>query len=972
MKRLYYSLAILFLLSPFAIKAQTTVDLNVFLEGPFFTGTMTPWLNGWGYLPLEQPYDASPWYYYGFEEVTAIPNADVIDWVLVELRQTTSEAATAIADSAIARQTGFILKDGSIVGMDGSSPLQFSVAVTSNLYAVVRHRNHVYIMSGYPMQLSGGIYTYDFTTAADKAYGGVNGHKQIAAGVWGMVSGDGDSNGNVNNADKIDVWKPQSGNAGYLNGDFNMNGQVDNMDKNEFWKLNSGRSSQVPGGSANTPPVAVIQVNPPAGSTITIFILDALASHDNQSKLALLAVRWDFENDGTWDTPFSYTKIITHQYSTAGDFTIKVEVIDAGGLTDTETYNLHVAQAYGVPCPGIQTVTYEGQVYNTVQIGTQCWFKENLNVGTMINGNQNQVNNQVLEKYCYNSDSVNCTTYGGLYQWDEMMQYTNQSGGKGICPDGWHVPTDEEWCTLEQLADPTITCISTGWRGVDGGGKLKETGTIHWASPNTGATDSTGFSALPGGYRHTDGSFYDFSSHGRFWTSSIGVSSSWYRSLKYNTAQINRDINDESLGFYVRCLKNPAPPVWSCGDTIHDARDGRIYSTVEIGTQCWMQHNLNIGNVISGIHNQTNNNVIEKYCYDNVTTNCSMYGGLYQWDEMMQYSVTQGTKGICPSGWHLPTDDEWCILEQEVDPTVICKDDGWRGIDCGTKLKHGGSSGYEAMLAGRRLNTGSFDGVYFQTDFWTSTVYSGKAWRRDLRDINANIYRDKVYPSYGFSVRCVKDAIPFIWTCGDTIVDARDSQVYKTVQIGAQCWMEENLNIGVKIPGINAMTNNGIIEKYCYGDVVDSCEVYGGLYQWDEMMQYAISPGIKGICPSNWHLPTDDEWCTLEQYVDPAIVCDIPGWRGVDGGGKLKEAGTAHWTPPNTGATNSSGFTALAGGVRNNSTGVINGLFYYAYFWSSSVSGSNAWHRDLDYNNAQVFRQKNYRAFGFSVRCLRN
>ena len=90
-------------------------------------------------------------------------------------------------------------------------------------------------------------------------------------------------------------------------------------------------------------------------------------------------------------------------------------------------------------------VFHDGKNYQTVQIGAQCWFKENLNIGIRINGSQNQTDNGIIEKYCYNDDENNCNTYGGLYQWDEMMQYMNTEGAKGICPYGWHLPTDAEW-----------------------------------------------------------------------------------------------------------------------------------------------------------------------------------------------------------------------------------------------------------------------------------------------------------------------------------------------------------------------------------------------------------------------------------------------------------------------------------------------------------------------------------------------
>ena len=199
------------------------------------------------------------------------------------------------------------------------------------------------------------------------------------------------------------------------------------------------------------------------------------------------------------------------------------------------------------PCPGIPTVLYEGQTYNTVLIGDQCWLKENLNVGTMIPENQNQTNNSQVEKYCYGNDPANCTEYGGLYQWYEMMQYIYTQGTQGICPDGWHIPTDGEWTTL-------ITYL--GGESV-AGGKLKEAGTVHWSPPNTGATNSSWFTGLPGGWRGNYGNFGGLFEYGTMWSSSEYVGSkAWYRELYYNNETVYRDNIAGTCGFSVRCLKN--------------------------------------------------------------------------------------------------------------------------------------------------------------------------------------------------------------------------------------------------------------------------------------------------------------------------------------------------------------------------------------------------------------------------------
>jgi uncharacterized protein (TIGR02145 family) len=211
-----------------------------------------------------------------------------------------------------------------------------------------------------------------------------------------------------------------------------------------------------------------------------------------------------------------------------------------------------------------------------------------------------------------------------------------------------------------------------------------------------------------------------------------------------------------------------------------------------------------------------------------------------------------------------------------------------------------------------------------------------------------------------------------IFTCGNPFTDSRDGKTYNTVQIGDQCWMANNLNIGARINGSSDQTNNSIIEKHCYNDLESNCDVYGGLYHWNEMMQYVTTEGAKGICPTGWHVPSDAEWCQMEIYLDPTVNCLAQGYRGTDAGGKMKETGTTHWSSPNLGATNTSGFTAFPGGWRDiNASFII--LSYEASLWSSSqVDASIAWRRALFYDYEGIYRYTYYKDAGFSVRCLKD
>ena len=231
------------------------------------------------------------------------------------------------------------------------------------------------------------------------------------------------------------------------------------------------------------------------------------------------------------------------------------------GMMDTletsETYTFQFAT--NIPCLGTPTVTYAGQVYNTIQIFSQCWLKENLNVGTMIPGGRDISDDGIIEKYCYDNDPERCAVYGGLYQWNEMMQYTTQQGTQGICPPDWHLPTDEEWKVLEGAVDSQygigdITWDDQGYRGIDAGINMKTTS--GWNSGGNG-TNLFGFSGLPGGYRHFYG-FFDFiGDYGNWWTSSESDNYyAWYRYLGFNFPGVIRDTNYKEFGFSVRCIRD--------------------------------------------------------------------------------------------------------------------------------------------------------------------------------------------------------------------------------------------------------------------------------------------------------------------------------------------------------------------------------------------------------------------------------
>ena len=225
------------------ITLRIFVDLTAFLEGSFNGSNMNTDLNSLSDFPLSQPYNQLPWDYLGTESVGSIPNAEVVDWLLVELRDAI-DAPSATPATWIAKKAAFVLSDGSVVGMDGTSELEFNKSITNQLFVVLWHRNHLGMMSAFPVTKIGDVYNYNFTTAMGMAY--LNGQKSLGGDTYGMYSGNADADGEVGVNDIDSYWAIQAGEKGYYSGDLNMNTQVNNQDKNDYWHPNKTTLSQVP------------------------------------------------------------------------------------------------------------------------------------------------------------------------------------------------------------------------------------------------------------------------------------------------------------------------------------------------------------------------------------------------------------------------------------------------------------------------------------------------------------------------------------------------------------------------------------------------------------------------------------------------------------------------------------------------------------------------------------------------------
>jgi uncharacterized protein (TIGR02145 family) len=502
-----------------------------------------------------------------------------------------------------------------------------------------------------------------------------------------------------------------------------------------------------------------------------------------------------------------------------------------------------------------QVSDVDGNTYTTVSIGSQVWMGGNLktakyNDNTAIPNVTVNATWEALSTaaYCWyaNDDATYKNRYGALYNW-----YAVKIGK--LCPIGWHVPTIAEWTTLSTFLGGTL--IS--------GSKLKEVGTSHWNSPNTDATNETGFTALPGGNRTVTGTFGELGDAGYWWMSTEAVPSilgakSW---KLINSGGIMNSIDaDENIGMSIRCIN----------DFLLATLTTTSITSIAITSA------------------QSGGNI-------------SIDGGT---------SVT--ARGAC---WNT-----------SINPT--------------TANNHTSDG----------TGTGSFTSLL--TGLTPNTTYYVRAYA-----INS------AGTAYGNEVSFTTPAVgPIIFNPGltyGTITDI-DNNAYKTIRIGTQMWMAENLKTtrlydgsGIELvinePPIWAnMTTPG----YCWfnNDPISYKDTYGALYNW-----FSVNTGK--LCPTGWHVPAASEFTTLIDYFGASVAAT-----------KLKEIGTTHWTSPNTGATNESGFTALPGGDRYTTFQNFGG---YGYWWSSTfVSSHFANILAIDYFYANGASVSNLTTeIGHSVRC---
>jgi uncharacterized protein (TIGR02145 family) len=366
----------------------------------------------------------------------------------------------------------------------------------------------------------------------------------------------------------------------------------------------------------------------------------------------------------------------------------------------------------------------------------------------------NLVDNNTDDAYC-NNNNASFYTWAAAMGDNAISSNTNPSGVQGVCPDGWHLPSKVEWEILK------AHLTNNGYSGTEGN-SLRAT--HNWSGFE--GTDNFGFTALKNGYRSPGSGIMFTDEVSEYWWTSLGYTTTasdyW---LAFPVEGFSTGGHSKSYGFSVRCVKNN-----DCG-TVSDY-DGNVYQTITIGTQCWMMKNLNTTHDAEG-------NSITRLCYNNELDSCAIYGGFYTWNTLMNGAESSdinpsGVQGICPNGWHIPSDDEWKQLEMYLGMSQAQADltNQWRGTTEGGKLKKTGTDYWNIPNAGAtnetfftalgsgfyNNNTLNFNNIKINAFFWTSTEsIPDEAIFRALGYNQSNISSVDWDKERGLSLRCVKN-----------------------------------------------------------------------------------------------------------------------------------------------------------------------------------------------------------------------
>ena len=449
------------------------------------------------------------------------------------------------------------------------------------------------------------------------------------------------------------------------------------------------------------------------------------------------------------------------------------------------------------------SLEYLGYFYSTVLIDNRCWFAENLRNEGYSNGDpipaelsDDEWNATISGAVAVHGEGeTSCTSYsqgfdacnselalseyGRLYNWYAVID------DRGLCPSNWHVPSDIEWTVLVNFL---------GGDELAGGQMKSATG---WSEDGNG-TNLSGFSGLPGGFRISNFSNYA----GYWWSSSSDDSNAWYRSLVSTGDQVNRGEFNQKNGFSVRCIENTAENMGCtdvegcnydelavfddgsceydscvevpCGSPLH--YNGYDYATVLIGEQCWLAENLRTdhyrdgepieANLSNGEWANSRSGATAVYgegsgaCDNNSLDGnaCDENWSIQEFGRLYNWHAVNDVRGLCPSGWHVPDNDDWSVLFDELGGVGTAADPlkavySWQAGGVGNN-----SSGFSALPGGGRGTTGVFYGNAYYGHWWSSDELGEEAAHYRLHALSDDIDYLVGALNSGFSVRCVQDS----------------------------------------------------------------------------------------------------------------------------------------------------------------------------------------------------------------------
>ena len=479
-------------------------------------------------------------------------------------------------------------------------------------------------------------------------------------------------------------------------------------------------------------------------------------------------------------------------------------------------------------------------------------------------------------------------------------------------------------------------------------------------------------------------------------------------------------------------------------NTLKDLRDGKVYKTVKIGDQVWMAENLNFETAASS-------------CYNDSSKYCDKYGRLYTWATVVGKSEEEcgpgkecnlpsgNIRGVCPDGWYLPSEADFETLIKAVGGekdagTKLKSTSGWNDDD-GESGNGTDAFGFSALAAG--ISNAGYYGVGSTTSFWGSTECGSEgvpetgngcayAMWLDYNDVNVSL-RSYAAKDLGYSVRCVKDddgtvskpgsaakssssdVDVFDWSIPKEaylnpdinygeMTDSRDGQVYKTVKIGNQTWMAENLNYS------DSVATPSLLERsWCYNNDPEHCKVGGRLYSWSaaiDSVTLANDPDspqdcghlrgpqgdstilslfwtcklpekVQGICPEGWHLPDMDEWKTLLVEVGDSLVAgkmlkSKTGWLDWEyGTGYGEDKFGFSVIPAGTAASSFENDGEKTVEVKIFGRAGINALFWTSTDIDSGEAGNIGFINDSDAERSDGGLAGN-KLYGHSVRCIKD